>query len=95
MQRLVIIALVVVELVLVSVLTLKPAEAKLTNTATYTWGFGYVGSNKVVCKKLAMHQDNWTPPASATPGTVKVHSTTTIVDDHYCAKFPKPVVESN
>ena len=95
MQRLVIITLVVVELVLLSLLTLKPAEAKLSDSPMYTWGFAHVGSNKVVCKKLAFHPEKWTPPASANQGTVKLHSTTAIVNDSYCANLAKPVVASN
>ncbi|HAA27307.1 MAG TPA: hypothetical protein DCE56_06030 [Cyanobacteria bacterium UBA8553] len=90
MVRLVIVFLVTVELVLLTAFALAPANATSTDVENYSWGFAYVGSNQVVCKKLAMHPQEQIQSQLDRRKVVKVSYDSTVVSDSYCANLAKP-----
>lgn len=90
MLKFLIMALVTLELVLLSALVLPPADAASSDFENYIWGFASAGSNQLVCKKVAMQPDQWWQPGSSKNQAVKMYSTSTVVSDRYCANSAKP-----
>ena len=95
MVRLVVVFLVTLELVLLTAFALAPAHATSTDVENYTWGFAYVGSNQVVCKKLAMHPQQQIQSQFDRRKVVKVSYDSTVVSDSYCANLAKPSLEGS
>lgn len=90
MLRFVVVALVVLELVLLSTFVLPPADAAISDFENYMWGFSSVESNQVVCKKVVMHPEKKLQRQSSKDQVVKMRSRSTVVDDSYCANLAKP-----
>jgi hypothetical protein len=88
MLRIVIVALVTLELVLLTALALPPAQATNSDFESYIWSFADVGSNQVVCKRVAMHPQEQLQ--SQNRRVVKMVSRSTVVGDSYCANSAKP-----
>ena len=95
MVRLVVVFLVTLELVLLTAFALAPAHATSTDVENYTWGFAYVGSNQVVCKKLAMHPQEQIQSQLDHRKVVKVSYDSIVVSDSYCANLAKPSLEGS
>jgi hypothetical protein len=90
MLRFVVVALVTLELVLLSAFALAPAHATSSDFENYMWGFAEIGSSQVVCKKVVMHPEAQLNDRSSNRKMVRMDSTSTVVDDSYCANLAKP-----
>ena len=98
MLRIVFVALVIVELVLLTTLAIAPVNAAISNPANaasgnlenYTWAFADLGSNQVVCKKVVMHPEKQLQRSSSKEQVLKMRSKSTVVSDSYCANLAKP-----
>ncbi len=95
MLRFVVLALVVLELVLLSTFVLSPADAAMSDFENYMWGFASVDSTQVVCKKVVMHPEKQLQRNSSKDKVVKMRSRSTVVDDSYCANSAKPYQASS
>jgi hypothetical protein len=84
MLRLVIVALVTLELVLLTAF-FSPADAASSNFEHYIWSYASVGSNQLVCKKVVMHPDEGWQSRSSKNQPVKMNTTSTVVSDRFCA----------
>ena len=91
MLKLVIVALVTLEIILLGALALSPANATMSDSALYTWEFAYVGSNQVVCKQISLLPKDRPMPPSSPMQPVKISSR--LVDEGYCANIAKPLIE--
>jgi hypothetical protein len=90
MLRIVVVALVTLGLVLVTTLTLAPAQATSSDFENYIWSFAEVGSDRVVCKKVMMHPQQQIQDRLSNRKLVQMSSTSTVVSDSYCANSAKP-----
>jgi hypothetical protein len=98
MLRIVFVALVIVELVLLTTLAIAPVNAAISNPANaasgnlenYIWAFADLGSNQVVCKKVVMHPEAQLLRPSSNERVVKMNSTSRVVSDSYCVNSAKP-----
>ncbi len=90
MLRIVVVVLVTLELVLLTAFALAPANATSSDVGNYAWGFAYVGSNQVVCKKMVMHPQEQIQSQLDHRKVVKVSYDSTVVSDSYCANLAKP-----
>ncbi len=90
MWKKILIALICLEIVLVTVLRNTPVNATISDPATYTWDFRRVGSEQVVCKEVMIHPGKRFVPKSSDKQSIKVDSQ--IVADSYCANLTKPIV---
>ncbi|MBD0343580.1 MAG: hypothetical protein ICV63_01825 [Coleofasciculus sp. Co-bin14] len=90
MLRIVVVALVTLGLVLVTTLTLAPAQATSSDFENYIWSFTDVGSDRVVCKKVVMHPQQQLRDRLSNRNLVQMSSTSTVVSDSYCANSAKP-----
>ncbi|NEP10822.1 MAG: hypothetical protein F6K14_11515 [Symploca sp. SIO2C1] len=88
MLRTVIIALATVGLVLTTNLMFSPVNATTSDLELYTWGYPYLGSEQVVCKKIITHPKQRPMPKSSKMEPVKIRST--IISDRYCDHLTKP-----
>lgn len=88
MWKFAILALVTLELVLLSALGIHPANATLSNPEFYAWNFASVGSSELVCKKTVVAPQDLVLPSSPMQA-VSINSA--IVDDKFCANSTKPV----
>lgn len=91
MLRVVLVALVIAEIVLLTVLMQAPTNAASSNYENYMWSFATVGSNQVVCKKMVIHpkQQKLSHPSKSVP----VDIASGIVDDSYCSPLAKPLAQ--
>ncbi|MBD1942775.1 hypothetical protein H6F50_10465 [Coleofasciculus sp. FACHB-712] len=94
MLRIAIVALLTLEIVLLSALALSPANATSSDFENYIWSFADVGSHQVVCKKIVMHPEKQLQSGESGRQVVKMSSTSTVVSHSYCAASTKPVVGS-
>lgn len=93
MLRIVIVVLVTLEIVLLTALTLSPAEATTTSDyVNYMWSFADVGSNQVVCKKVVLHPEKQLKSDESDRQVVKMSSKSSVVSDSFCANTAKPYV---
>ncbi|HBB31231.1 MAG TPA: hypothetical protein DDZ80_28275 [Cyanobacteria bacterium UBA8803] len=90
MLKIVTVALVIAELVLLTTLTIAPAQATLSDSEFYTWSFAYPGSNQVVCKQIVMHPEKQIQSPSSERKVTKISSNSIVVSDSYCANLTKP-----
>jgi hypothetical protein len=90
MLKFVVVALVTLELVLLTAFGLAPAHATSRDFASYMWSFADIGSNQVVCKKVVMHPEEQVHDRSSNRKLVKMSSTSTVVSDSYCANLANP-----
>lgn len=93
MLRFAIVALVTLEIVLLSALALPPAratQAASSNVEQYIWSFAAVGSDRVVCKKVVMHPGKQLQDRSSHRELVRMSSKSKVVSDSYCANSAKP-----
>lgn len=90
MLRIVIVALVTLEIVLLSALTLSPANATTSDLETYVWSYAGVGNHEVVCKQLVIHPQKQLKDRSSKRQVMKMSSGSKIVNDSYCANSAKP-----
>ncbi|NJM61518.1 MAG: hypothetical protein HC849_17040 [Oscillatoriales cyanobacterium RU_3_3] len=92
MWKFAILALVTLELVLLSALGIHPANATLSNPEFYAWNFASVGSSvgssELVCKKTVVAPQDLVLPSSPMQA-VRIDSA--IVDSKFCANSTKPV----
>ena len=95
MLRIVVVVLVTLELVLLTAFALAPANATSSDVGNYAWGFAYVGSNQVVCKKIVIHPEEQLKSSSDRRKVVKVTYGSTVVSDSYCANLAKPYQEAS
>ncbi|MBD2310088.1 hypothetical protein H6G20_00130 [Desertifilum sp. FACHB-1129] len=87
MLRFILIALVTIELVLLSGFLPAKASSPSQAMATYTWGYPYVGSTQLVCKQIEAK-----PTDSAVPQKDKqqIKMQSTLVSDRFCSHLAKP-----
>jgi hypothetical protein len=88
MLKFAIVALVTLELVLLSTLGLHPANATLSNPEFYAWNFASVGSSELVCKKTVVVPQDLVIPSSPMQA---VNISSAIVDEKFCSHSTKPV----
>jgi hypothetical protein len=88
MLRTVIVALATVGLVLITTFAFSPVNATTSDLELYTWGYPYIGSDQVVCKKIVTHPEQRPMPKSSKMQPVKIRSI--IVSDRYCDHLTKP-----
>lgn len=91
MLKLVILALVTLEILLLTVLAIPSAKATSSNLEFYTWNFASVGSNQLVCKKIVPLPQDRALPSSSPMQAVSINAE--IVEDRYCAQSTKPLVK--
>ncbi len=89
MWKKILIALICLEIVLVTVLRNNPVNATVSDPATYTWDFRRIGSEQVVCKQVMIRPGKRVVPKSSDKQSIQVRSQ--IVADSYCANLTKPV----
>ncbi|MGD1701575.1 hypothetical protein [Dapis sp. BLCC M229] len=89
MFKYIIIALITLELVLLSGLVRVPANATIRDSEIFTWDYASISNSQVVCKKVKFHPTNKTLPESSDMEAVKINSQ--IVNDNYCSDLSKPV----
>lgn len=87
MLRFAIVALVTLELVLLTALGMNPATASVSNEF-YAWNFASVGSSELVCKKMVVAPQDILLPSSPMQA---VNISSAIVDEKFCAKSTKPL----
>jgi hypothetical protein len=90
MLRIVVVALVTLELILLTSFALAPANATSSDLENYIWSFADVGSNQVVCKKVVMHPQKQLKSQWDNRQLVQMSSSSTVVNDSYCANLAKP-----
>jgi len=88
MLRTVIIAVATLGLVLITSFAFSPANATSSDLELYTWGYPYIGSEQLVCKKIVTHPEQRPMPQSSEMQPVKIRSI--IVSDRYCSNLTKP-----
>ena len=91
MLKIVTVALVIVEVVLITTLALAPAEATISDAKVYTWSFAYPGNHQLVCQQLVIHPEKQVESRLSHTKSVKISSLSTIVNDKFCANLTKPV----
>lgn len=92
MLRIVVVALVV-ELVLLTLLTQSPTDAASRKFENYMWSFADVSSNQVVCKKMVIYPEKESVYRGSK--SIKMYSTSIVVNDSYCANLAKPYQASS
>lgn len=90
MLRFVIIALVTLNVVLLTALALSPANAASRDYEQYMWSFAGVGSNQLVCKQVAIHPDKELQSRDSSRKVIQMYSNAQIVSDRHCANLAKP-----
>ncbi|MEY3869857.1 MAG: hypothetical protein ACRCT1_18205 [Microcoleaceae cyanobacterium] len=93
MLKFVLVALVTLEVVLLTTLALAPANATSGNTEFYTWNFANLGSSQLVCKRVEMLKRDREMPPGVKSDPVNIDSI--IVDDRFCANLAKPILSNN
>jgi len=93
MLKFVLVALVTLEVVLLTTLALAPANATSSNTEFYTWSFANLGNSQLVCKRVEMLKRDREMPPGVKSDPVNIDSI--IVDDHFCANLAKPILSNN
>ncbi|MFM9267035.1 hypothetical protein [Tychonema sp. BBK16] len=88
MLRFAIVALVTLELVLLTALGMNPATASVSNPEFYAWNFASVGSSELVCKKMVVAPQDIVLPSSPMQA---VNISSAIVDEKFCANSTKPL----
>lgn len=88
MLRFAIVALVTLELVLLTALGIHPATATVSNPEFYAWNFASVGSSELVCKKTVVAPQDLVLPSSPMQA---VNINSVIVDEKFCANSTKPL----
>lgn len=83
MWKFAIIALLTLELVLLSALALKPANATFHDSEIYNWDYASIGSDRLVCKQSTFHPRQKLMPEGSQRLPVAIRSK--IVSDRYCA----------
>jgi len=96
MLRLVIVALVTLEIVLLSALTLSPANATSSSgeLGNYIWGFADIGSTEIVCKQITIHPEKQVRSRSSDREVIQMDSSSIVVSDRFCAGLTKPQLAS-
>ncbi len=89
MLKYIIIALITLELVLLSALVGVPANATIRDSEIFTWDYASISNSQVVCKKVKFYPTNRRIPESSDMEPVKINSQ--IVNDSYCYDLTKPV----
>ncbi len=89
MLKYIIIALITLELVLLSGLVRVPANATIRDSEIFTWDYASISNSQVVCKKIKFNHTNKLLPESSDMEGVKINSQ--IVNDSYCSDLTKPV----
>lgn len=89
MLKYLIVALVTLELILLSALVRVPANATIKDSEIYTWDYASISNSQVVCKKVVFHPTNRWLPESSDMQPVKINSL--VVNDNYCSHLAKPV----
>ncbi len=89
MLKYAIVALITLELVLLSALVRVPANATIRDSEIFTWDYASVGNPQMVCKKVKFHPTNPWIPESSNMEPVNINSQ--VVNDSYCSDLTKPV----
>ena len=89
MWKYIIIALITLELVLLSALVRVPANANIRDSEIFTWDYASISNSQVVCKKVKFHPTNKRLPESSDMEPININSQ--VVNDSYCADLTKPV----
>lgn len=89
MLKYAIVALITLELVLLSALVKVPANANIRDPEIFTWDYASLGNAQIVCKKVVFHPTNRWIPESSDMEPVNINSL--VVNDSYCAHLTKPV----
>ncbi len=87
--RMAILALVVVNAILLTHLGTSPAQATSEVNPIYAWEFYRPGSDKLVCKQVAMLPKKFNLPSSSLQQASRLKSK--IVSDNYCQNLTKPI----
>lgn len=90
MWRTVVVALISLGLLVLTTLTLAPAQATATDSEVYFWGYSYPNTDQLVCKKVVTHPAESVKSGSSNRPAVKMYSQSLVVGDRYCADFAKP-----
>lgn len=88
MLRFALVALVTLELILLTALGIHPATATVSNPEFYAWNFASVGSSELVCKRMVVAPRDLVIPSSPMQA---VNLSSAIVDEKFCANSTKPV----
>ncbi|NEQ41424.1 MAG: hypothetical protein F6K40_36610 [Okeania sp. SIO3I5] len=88
MLKYMIIALITLELVLLSSFVRSPANATIRDSEIFTWDYASISNSLVVCKKVIFHPTNRKLPESSDMEPINIHSQ--VVNDEYCSDLTKP-----
>ena len=89
MLKYIILALITLELVLLSLLVRVPANATIKDSETFIWDYAFIGNSQIVCKKVKFHHTNRKLPESSDMKPVNISSQ--VVNNSYCSDLTKPV----
>ncbi|MDY7004047.1 MAG: hypothetical protein SWX82_08810 [Cyanobacteriota bacterium] len=89
MLKYAIVALITLELVLLSALVKVPANANIRDPEIFTWDYASLSNTQVVCKKVVFHPTNRWIPKSSNMEPININSL--VVNDSYCSNLTKPV----
>ncbi|MEB3343471.1 hypothetical protein [Okeania sp.] len=89
MWKYILIALISLELVLLSAFIKVPANANIRDLEVFTWDYASINNSQIVCKKVKFQPANRKLPESSDMEPVKINSQ--IIDDSYCFDLTKPV----
>lgn len=89
MLKKVLVALVCLEIILVTVLRHTPANATSPVNSSYFWDFAHASSTQLVCKRMSLRPSNKT--FATAPDKQQMKTFTRTVADSYCEGLTKPL----
>ncbi|MCL2937091.1 MAG: hypothetical protein O4803_08365 [Trichodesmium sp. St15_bin1_1] len=89
MLKYILIALITLELILLSGFVTSPANGTMRDSEIFIWDYASLSNYKVVCKKMIFHPTNRRLPESSDMKPINIHSQ--VVNDEYCSNLTKPV----
>ncbi|MCL2934277.1 MAG: hypothetical protein MGG11_19130 [Trichodesmium sp. MAG_R03] len=89
MLKYIVIALITIELILLTGFVKSPANGTIRDSEFFIWDYASLSNDQVVCKKMIFHPINRKLPESSDLKPINIHSQ--VVHDEYCSNLTKPV----
>ena len=89
MLKYIVIALITLELILLTGFFKSPAHDTMRESEFFIWDYASLSNYQVVCKKLIFHPTNRRLPELSKMKPINIHSQ--VVNDEYCSNLTKPV----
>ena len=89
MLKYIVIALITIELILLTGFVQSPANGTIRDSEIFIWDYASLSNYQVVCKKTIFHPTNRKLPESSDMEPINIHSQ--VVNNEYCSNLTKPV----